>query len=50
MLVFPVGYVGVGFEGICDCRYGILYDPMLEGGYAGYSGIHSHNRHPTTLV
>ena len=24
-----LGYVGVGFEGNCDCRYGILYVPML---------------------
>ena len=34
-----LGYVGVGFEGNCDCRYGILYAPMLRGGYVGYSGI-----------
>ena len=27
-----LGYVGVGFEGNCDCRYGILYAPMLGGG------------------
>jgi hypothetical protein len=26
LLVCPVGYVGVGLEGNCDCRYGILYD------------------------
>ena len=26
MLVYPVGYVGVGFEGNCDYMYGILYD------------------------
>ena len=34
------GYVGVGFEGYvvvgfgrsCDCRYGILYVPVLGGG------------------
>ena len=24
-----LGYVSVGFEGNCDCRYGILYAPML---------------------
>ena len=41
MLVYPAGYVGVGFEGNCDCRYGIFYAPMLGGGYAGYSGIFS---------
>ena len=41
MLVYPVGYVGVGFEGNCDCRYGILYAPMLGGGYVGYSDIFS---------
>ena len=35
------GYVGVGFEGNCDCRHGILYAPMLGGGYVGYSGIFS---------
>ena len=32
-----LGYVG--FEGNCDCRYGVLYAPMLGGGYVGYSGI-----------
>ena len=26
---FRLGYVGVGFGGNCDCRYGILYAPML---------------------
>jgi len=26
---FRLGYVGVGFEGNCDCKYGILYAPML---------------------
>jgi len=26
------GWVGVGFGGNCDCRCGILYAPMLEGG------------------
>ena len=41
MLVYPVGYVGVGLEGNCDCRYGILYAPMLGGGYVGYSDISS---------
>ena len=35
MLVYPVEYVGVGFEGNCDCKYGILYVPMLGGGYVG---------------
>jgi len=39
MLVYLVGYVGVGFEGNCDCRYGILYAPMLGGGYVGYWGV-----------
>jgi len=34
-LVYPVGYVGVGFEGNCDCRYGILCVPMLGDGYVG---------------
>ena len=36
-----LGYVGVGFEGNCDRRYGILYAPMLGGSYVGYSGISS---------
>ena len=36
-----LGYVGVGFGGNCDCKYGILYAPMLGTGYAGYSGIFS---------
>jgi hypothetical protein len=31
-----LGYVGVGFEGNCDRRYGVLYAPMLGGGYVGY--------------
>ena len=26
---FRLGYVGVGFGGNCDCRYGILYAPKL---------------------
>ena len=26
-----LGYVGLGFEGNCDSRYGILYAPMLGG-------------------
>ena len=30
---FRLGYVGVGFGGNCDCRYGILYAPMLGGGW-----------------
>jgi hypothetical protein len=38
---FPLGYVGVGFGGNCDCRYGTLYAPMLGGGYVSYSGIFS---------
>jgi hypothetical protein len=40
---FRLGYVGVGFGGNCDCRYGILYAPMLGGGFCGfgYSGIFS---------
>jgi len=25
------GCVGVGLEGTCDCRCGILYAPMLGG-------------------
>ena len=29
---FRLGYVGVGFGGNCDCRYGILYAPMLGWG------------------
>ena len=38
-----LGYVGVGFGGNCDSRYGILYAPMLGGGFCGfgYSGIFS---------
>ena len=38
---FRLGYVGVGFEANCDCGYGILYAPMLGGGFAGYSGTFS---------
>ena len=30
---FRLGYVGVGFGGNCDCRYGILYAPMLGAGF-----------------
>jgi len=26
-------WVGVGLGGNCDCRYGILYGPVLGGGY-----------------
>jgi len=29
------GWVGVGLGGNCDCRCGILYAPMLGGGFAG---------------
>ena len=32
---FRLGYVGVGFGGNCDCRYGILYAPMLRVVFAG---------------
>ena len=28
----PFGWLGVGLGGNCDCRRGILYAPMLEGG------------------
>ena len=41
---FWLGYVGVGFGRKCDCRYGILYAPMLGGGgfcVFGYSDIFS---------
>jgi hypothetical protein len=40
---FRLGYLGVGFGGNCDCRYGILYAPMLGGGFCGfgYSGTFS---------
>jgi len=38
---FWLGYAGVGFGGNCDCRYGVLYAPMLGGVYVGYSGIFS---------
>ena len=31
-----LGYVGIGFEGNCDCGYGILYAPMLGGGFCGF--------------
>jgi len=27
------GWVGVGLGGNCDCSCGILYAPMLGGGY-----------------
>ena len=39
---FRLGYVGVGFGGNCDCRYGILYVGE-GGGFCGfvYSGIFS---------
>jgi len=30
--VDPFGWLGVGLGGNCDCRRGILYAPMLEGG------------------
>jgi len=30
-----LGYVGIGFEGNCDCRYGILYASMLGSGFCG---------------
>ena len=33
---FRLGYVGVGFGGKCNCRYGILYSPMLGGGFCGF--------------
>ena len=33
---FRLGYVGVGFGGICDCRYGILYAPVLGSGFCGF--------------
>ena len=33
---FRLGYVGVGFGGSCDCRYGILYAPMLGSGFCGF--------------
>jgi len=29
------GWVGVGLGGNCDCRCGILYAPMLGGGFVG---------------
>jgi len=29
------GWVGVGLEGNCDCRCGILYVPMFVGGVGG---------------
>ena len=32
---FRLGYVGVGFGGNCDCRYGTLYAPMLGVVFAG---------------
>ena len=37
---FWLVYVGVRFGGNCDCRYGILYVPMMGGGFCGfgYSG------------
>ena len=28
----PVGKLSVGLGGNCNCRCGILYAPMLEGG------------------
>jgi len=33
------GWVGVGFGGNCDCRCGILYAPMLEGGGVVFAGL-----------
>ena len=43
---FRLGYVGVGFGGKCDCRYGILYASMLGGGFCGFTDvvIHQHSR------
>ena len=40
MLVYPVGYVDVGFEGNCDCRCGILYASMLGGAYQQPWSLH----------
>ena len=33
MGVDPVGQLGVGLGGNSGCRCGILYAPMLEGGF-----------------
>jgi len=33
------GWVGVGLEGNCDCRRGILYVPMLGAGGVGFAGL-----------
>ena len=33
------GWVGVGLGGNCDCRCGILYAPMLEGGRVVFVGL-----------
>ena len=41
---FQLGYVGVGFGGNCDCRYGILYAPMLGGGFSGFGKGKFHPR------
>jgi len=35
------GRVGVGLGGNCDCRCGILYAPMLGGGFAGLVSLTS---------
>jgi len=34
------GWVGVGLGGNCDCRCGILYGPVFEGG-GGVAGLFS---------
>jgi len=33
------GWVGVGLGGNCDCGCGILYAPMLGGGWVVYVGL-----------
>jgi hypothetical protein len=37
---FRLGYVGVAFGRNCDCRYGILYAPMLGGEDGRYRPKH----------
>jgi len=40
------GWVGVGLGGNCDCRCGILYAPMLGGGFAGLVSLISPGHSP----
>ena len=36
------GWVGVRLGGNCDCRCGVLYAPMLGGGWVGWDWLVLH--------